>query len=459
MSSSNREKTKVLVDQYKGRDWSHKFEYTITMSSLLFFGSCATVSEHKTTMALPTPTNAVSRRLKTTTLEGIQPYDGGIKRRHRQRNRSMIVAESRSRVDDGTDVDLSDTYTEVMQERMGAPLVYRHEDGMNYTRILDDLIVGSCVQTSDDVSVLENEGVTTVMCLQENSDMEYFSLDVEPIRERCASGGMIDHIRHAIRDFDPYSLRRRLPEAVALIAQNAQQPGHGTTYVHCTAGLGRAPATALGYMWWVKGIPLDVAYSNLTSLRPCKPREDAIREAAVDMLYGKDPVPVTISLRRRDMSSDVKIAGIDVGWGQSVTMVPKYVGQRAMHMVRRHLPPGRYQFKFIWVRGSYRVFCSVCMHAVIRSGNIIIKYMYISVQDDDWGISLDHLTTVDGDNVNNLLIVPDADLGPEASRARNRIRHGGDLTAEERDKIMQMLLQMPVDKHTTSAPADLRPCS
>ena len=69
------------------------------------------------------------------------------------------------------------------------------------------------------------------------------------------------------------------------------------------------------------------------------------------------------------------------------------------------------------------------------------------------------MTTVDGDNVNNLLIVPDADLGPEASRARDRIRQGGDLTTEERDKILQMLLQMPVDKHTTSAPADLRPCS
>lgn len=251
---------------------------------------------------------------------------------------------------------LSDTYTEVMQERMGAPLVYSHEDGMNYTRILDDLIVGSCLQTEEDVEVLEQEGVRTIMCLQEDSDMEYFSLDVEPIRQRCVRGGMIEHLRHAIRDFDPYSLRRRLPGAVSLIAQSDLKKGDtsGTTYIHCTAGLGRAPATALGYMWWMKGIPLDEAYAHLTGLRPCKPREEAIREAAVDMLYGKDPVPVIISLRRRDMgSSDVRIAGIDVGWGQSVQMLPKYTGQRAIHMVKRHLPPGKYQFKFIWVRRYY----------------------------------------------------------------------------------------------------------
>eukprot|EP00889_Picochlorum_renovo_P001636 jgi/Picre1/28666/NNA_004066.t1 len=143
---------------------------------------------------------------------------------------------------------------------------------------------------------------------------------------------MIEHLRHAIRDFDPYSLRRRLPGAVSLIAQSDLKKGDtsGTTYIHCTAGLGRAPATALGYMWWMKGIPLDEAYAHLTGLRPCKPREEAIREAAVDMLYGKDPVPVVISLRRRDMYA------------------AKVYRPEGIHMVKRHLPPGKYQFKFIW---------------------------------------------------------------------------------------------------------------
>ena len=48
--------------------------------------------------------------------------------------------------------DLSAQYSEEMQQRMGAnSLTYRHEDGMNYTRILDDLIVGSCLQTPADL--------------------------------------------------------------------------------------------------------------------------------------------------------------------------------------------------------------------------------------------------------------------------------------------------------------------
>ena len=48
--------------------------------------------------------------------------------------------------------DLSDKYTDVMQERMGsAVLTYRHEDGTNFSRILEDLIVGSCLQQPADV--------------------------------------------------------------------------------------------------------------------------------------------------------------------------------------------------------------------------------------------------------------------------------------------------------------------
>ena len=312
----------------------------------------------------------------------------------------------------------SDEYSDVMSQRMGAALTYRHEDGMNYNRILEDLIVGSCLQTIADVDILaEKENVKTVMCLQEDSDMAYFSLDVAPIRNRCEERSDILHLRHAIRDFDPFSLRRRLPGAVALLTQTADAQG-GTSYVHCTAGLGRAPATALAYMWWIKGIPLDDAYELLTGIRPCKPKADAIREAAVDLLYGKGPVPVTITITRRGIASKIEIAGLDVGWGQSVALEPD---SRKHLSVKRNLPPGKYQFKFIW--------------------------------DGEWSPSMDHLTMVDGGNLNNYIIVPDADLGPEAAEARKRIRSpGGDLTKEEAEIIKAKLYSMVVDTHSTSAP-------
>ncbi len=43
-------------------------------------------------------------------------------------------------------------------------------------------------------------------------------------------------------------------------------------YVHCTAGLGRAPAVCIAYMYWFLGMNLDVAYKTLTDIRPCGPK-------------------------------------------------------------------------------------------------------------------------------------------------------------------------------------------
>jgi hypothetical protein len=48
-----------------------------------------------------------------------------------------------------------------MQSKMGGVLTYRHEDGMNFAYILDDIIVGSCLQTPADL----DRQVTTVSAL------------------------------------------------------------------------------------------------------------------------------------------------------------------------------------------------------------------------------------------------------------------------------------------------------
>lgn len=50
-----------------------------------------------------------------------------------------------------TSQELSTEYTKDMQEKMGDTiLTYDHSAGMNYAHILDDLIIGSCLQTPAD---------------------------------------------------------------------------------------------------------------------------------------------------------------------------------------------------------------------------------------------------------------------------------------------------------------------
>lgn len=41
----------------------------------------------------------------------------------------------------------------------------------------------------------------------------------------------------------------------------------------------------------------------------------------------------------------LQVAGLDVGWGQQIDL--EYNSERHRHEVTRHLPPGRYPYKFI----------------------------------------------------------------------------------------------------------------
>ncbi|KAH9704116.1 phosphoglucan phosphatase DSP4 [Citrus sinensis] len=176
----------------------------------------------------------------------------------------------------------SEIYSTNMTEAMGAVLTYRHELGMTYNFIRPDLIVGSCLQTPEDVDKLRQIGVKTIFCLQQDPDLEYFGVDIIAIQEYAKTYDDIQHIRAEIRDFDAFDLRMRLPAVISKLYKAINRNG-GVTYVHCTAGLGRAPAVALAYMFWVLGYKLNEAHRLLLSKRPCFPKLDAIKSATADI--------------------------------------------------------------------------------------------------------------------------------------------------------------------------------
>ena len=73
------------------------------------------------------------------------------------------------------------------------------------------------------------------------------------------------------------------------------------------AGLGRAPATALAYMYWLRGWQLPDALAALTSVRACSPRIEAIRAATADLLTDSQAVDYTIGVRRRGTARKVQV--------------------------------------------------------------------------------------------------------------------------------------------------------
>ncbi|MFS7978203.1 putative tyrosine specific protein phosphatase [Helianthus anomalus] len=116
--------------------------------------------------------------------------------------------------------------------------------GMNYNLITDNLIVGSQPQKPEDIDHLkEEQNVAYILNLQQDGDIAYWGIDLEPIVKRCKQLG-IRHMRTPGRDFDPDSLTSMLPKAVSSL-EWAISEGKGRVYVHCTTGLGQAPAVAI----------------------------------------------------------------------------------------------------------------------------------------------------------------------------------------------------------------------
>lgn len=253
---------------------------------------------------------------------------------------STSSAESGA-VEAGT--EKSDTYSTNMTQAMGAVLTYRHELGMNYNFIRPDLIVGSCLQSPLDVDKLRNIGVKTVFCLQQDPDLEYFGVDICAIQEYCLQCKDIEHCRAEIRDFDAFDLRLRLPAVISKLHKLVNHNG-GVTYIHCTAGLGRAPAVTLAYMFWILGYSLNEGHQLLQSKRACFPKLEAIKLATADILTGLSKNSITLKWES-DSCSSVEISGLDVGWGQIIPLT--YNKEKRAWYLERELPEGRYEYKYI----------------------------------------------------------------------------------------------------------------
>ncbi|CAE7295817.1 DSP4 [Symbiodinium pilosum] len=295
-------------------------------------------------------------------------------------------------------------YSETMQKQMGSSLVYKHEDGMNYAKCFERIYIGSCLQTAADVDTLKKEGVGIVFCLQEDKDMAHFNIDLAPILARAKEVDIL-HVRHPIKDFDPLSLRKHLPDAVRRLNAEMLARPKDAAYIHCTAGLGRAPATALAYMFMIEGMDLDDAYAHLYKSRRCHPQLNMVRAAACDLLgggLGSGKLKLSWTLPE---AKCVEVAGLDIGWHERVPMVKN--ATTGEFVLERDTPPGVYQYKFI--------------------------------VDGKWMANPDLPSVTDNGNVNNVARVNPAPGSADSERRERMMKKGGRPTEEEWKQLQSML--------------------
>ena len=137
---------------------------------------------------------------------------------------------------------------------------------LNWGEVTPRVVIGACPRTPSDLRrIRDDAGVSAVFSLQHDACHAYWSIDYARM---CAAGAELGLVmdRCPILDFNIPDMRRQLPSAVAGIARLVGQ-GH-RTYIHCTAGLGRAPLAALGYLTLVERWDPEAAIDLILKGRP-----------------------------------------------------------------------------------------------------------------------------------------------------------------------------------------------
>ncbi|HJU27534.1 MAG TPA: dual specificity protein phosphatase family protein [Candidatus Binataceae bacterium] len=153
----------------------------------------------------------------------------------------------------------------------------RHDDRARPTRgdsrpsiseITDYLLVGEYPREGD-IGWLANEyRVTAIHNLQDDEDLRINGIDAAALRAECARHG-ITLVRTPIQDGSSDDMAARLEAALgdleALIGKRER------VYLHCNAGLNRAPTLAIAYLRANCGMSLNEAMAHVKRQRACGP--------------------------------------------------------------------------------------------------------------------------------------------------------------------------------------------
>jgi protein-tyrosine phosphatase len=142
------------------------------------------------------------------------------------------------------------------------------------TRIVSGLYVGE-YPTPDDCEWLRGLGVSVVLCLQDDADLGRKGLDLGELKRAYEKAALRFH-RVPLADGDAEMLVAQLDATVTWLARCIEAGDE--VYVHCNAGLNRAPTVAVAYLHVHHGLALLRARDLVKSRRPCVPYMRVLEE-------------------------------------------------------------------------------------------------------------------------------------------------------------------------------------
>lgn len=134
--------------------------------------------------------------------------------------------------------------------------------------LTDNLLVGEYLLVGDIPWLKDEHGVTGVHSLQDDEDLRIKGVDILEIGDACERHG-IKLVRTPIQDGSSDDMEARLE--VALEALRALINEDRRVYLHCNAGLNRAPTLAIAYLRADCGMSLNEALAYVKARRACGP--------------------------------------------------------------------------------------------------------------------------------------------------------------------------------------------
>ncbi|KAF8390414.1 hypothetical protein HHK36_024940 [Tetracentron sinense] len=287
-------------------------------------------------------------------------------------------------------------------DRSKGELYYNHSLGMRYSKITEQIYVGSCIQTEADVATLSNvvgkasacgqavletnhgterslegnytqqicpfkawvvitvreflyQGVTAVLNFQSASESENWGINSKSINDSCRRFNIL-MINYPIREADSFDLRKKLPFCVGLLLRLLKK--NHRVFVTCTTGFDRSAACVIAYLHWMTDTSLHAAYNFVTGLHSCRPDRPAIAWATWDLIAmvenGRHDGPATHAVTfvwNGQEGEDIYLVGDFTGnWKEPLKTVHK---GGSKYEVEVRLSHGKYYYKFI-INGQWR---------------------------------------------------------------------------------------------------------
>jgi protein-tyrosine phosphatase len=137
-----------------------------------------------------------------------------------------------------------------------------------HTQILPNLLVGQYPALDDAEWLSTVHGVTAILSLQDDADLASKCLNLRDLGHSYRRHNLQFH-RMPVPDCDPEAFATRLDDIVALLGELLRKGER--VYLHCNAGMNRAPTVAIAYLHAEHGLSLQAARDFVKERRHCVP--------------------------------------------------------------------------------------------------------------------------------------------------------------------------------------------